>query len=73
MKAIVLLTKSGKIVKKAHTADLYATVLDIHTRMGHADPQCSTEMFMSEFYEGNCPVIENDQGDLIEFIAEDDE
>lgn len=70
MQATLMLSHNGNFVRKAHTENLHATVLDIYKRMGHNEyAQVLAAIFMDEVAEELCPVIENeDTGMMIEFI-----
>lgn len=69
MKATLMLSNNGNFVRKAHTENLFDTVLDIYTRLGHDDASGLAHVFMDEVAEELCPVIENEAtGMMIEFI-----
>ena len=69
MKATLMLSNNGNFVRRAHTENLFDTVLDIYTRLGHDDAFGDAQVFMAEVAEELCPVIENEAtGMMIEFI-----
>ena len=71
MKATLMLSNNGNFVRKAHTENLFDTVRDIYTRLGHDDVTGLAHVFMdavADLLKMEQDGENEDTGMMIEFI-----